>query len=122
VTADLAPLLHAADAGLNPSLAGGGSNVKLATYLAAGLATVTTPHGLRGYAPLEPWASVAPIERMTEALRERPRGWAARGLALPAAIAAYGWGGLGEALGERLAERLGLPAALAPGEERRARA
>ena len=122
VTPDLAPLLHAADVGLNPATAGGGSNVKLPTYLAAGLAVVTTPHGLRGYAALAPWATTAGIEGMAEALRERPRGWAARGHALPPAIAAFAWGRLGEELGDRLAERLGGAAPAAAGEERRARA
>jgi glycosyltransferase involved in cell wall biosynthesis len=122
-TPELPPLLHAADAGLNPALAGGGSNVKLPTYLAAGLAVVTTPHGLRGYAPLAPWVVSAGIEHTAEALRERPRGWAARGAALPPAIAAYGWGRLGEALGERLAARLSPAAAPGtPPEARRARA
>ena len=122
-TPEILPLLHAADAGLNPALAGGGSNVKLPTYLGAGLAVVTTPHGLRGYAPLAPWVVSAGIERMAEALRERPRGWAARGPVTPPAIAAYGWGRLGAALGEALGERLAASRAPgAPAEARRARA
>ena len=104
---DLEPWLHAADVGINPVASGGGSNVKLPTYLAAGLAVITTAFGLRGYPELAPLVTVATPEAMAEALRERPRGWAARGLAMPAAVSALAWGNLGERLGERLAERLG---------------
>jgi glycosyl transferase family 4/glycosyl transferase family 1 len=105
----LSGLLDAADVGLNPVLAGGGSNIKLPTYLAAGLAVVTTAHGLRGFAPLRPFVTVAEPATMAEALRERPAGWAlAAGAdaAPPAPVAAYAWGGIGERLGDALAERL----------------
>jgi len=115
---DLEPWLHAADVGLNPMASGAGSNVKLPTYLAAGLAVVTTRFGLRGYPELEPLVTVAELDEMPAALRERPRGWAARGLAMPQEVAALAWGRLGERLGERLSERLaGEPA----GDARRAR-
>jgi glycosyltransferase involved in cell wall biosynthesis len=97
---ELAPLLHAADCGLNPVLAGGGSNVKVPGYLAVGLAVVTTPFGIRGYAPLEPHCVVCPADGFADALRARPRGQAARGEAAPAALAEYAWGRLGERLGE----------------------
>jgi glycosyltransferase involved in cell wall biosynthesis len=107
---DLEPWLHAADIGLNPVTRGGGSNVKLPTYLAAGLAVITTPFGLRGYGELAPWCTVASGEAITEALRARPAGWAARGLAMPAPVAALAWGGIGEALGERLEPRAGIDA------------
>lgn len=103
---DLEPWLHAADVGINPVASGGGSNVKLPTYLAAGLAVVTTAYGLRGYPELAPLVEVAEPEEMADALRERPRGWAARGLAMPAAVAALAWGTLGERLGGRLASAL----------------
>jgi len=106
-TADLAPWLHAADAGLNPVTRGGGSNVKLATYLAAGLAAVSTPFGVRGYAPLAPLAVVAEVAQLADALGARPRGAAARGEEPPAAIRAYAWGALGERLGVELERRLG---------------
>jgi hypothetical protein len=102
----LAPFLHAADAGLNPVTTGGGSNVKLPTYLGAGLAAVTTPFGMRGYAALRPWTTVSEPERMAEAMRERPRGWATQGLERPAAIEAYTWGRLGERLGAELEARM----------------
>jgi glycosyltransferase involved in cell wall biosynthesis len=109
-TADLLPWLHAADAGLNPVTRGGGSNVKLATYLAAGLAAVSTPFGVRGYAPLAALVTVAEVETMADALRARPRGAAARGDAPPAAIEAYAWGALGERLGAEFERRLGARA------------
>ncbi|HVP14121.1 MAG TPA: glycosyltransferase, partial [Terriglobales bacterium] len=80
---DLAPVLHAADAGLNPVSRGGGSNVKVPTYLAAGLAVITTPFGLRGYASLSPCVVTAGLTELADALHERPAGWRARGAALP---------------------------------------
>jgi glycosyltransferase involved in cell wall biosynthesis len=103
---DLASVLHAADAGLNPVLRGGGSNVKLPTYLAAGLAVVSTGFGTRGYARLAPLAVTAETESFADAISARPRGWLARGEAMPAAVADHAWGTLGERLGERLAARL----------------
>ena len=105
-TDELEPWLHAADAGLNPVTTGGGSNVKVPTYLGAGLAVVTTEFGVRGYAPLRPWVRVAEPGAMAGALRERPQGWRARGCDLPAAVADYAWGGLGERLGAVLEARL----------------
>ena len=107
---DLEPWLHAADVGLNPVTSGGGSNVKLPTYLAAGLAVITTPFGLRGYPQLAPLVTVASPGQTLEALRARPRGWIARGLPFPAAVAALSWGGLGERIGARLEGLGGLAA------------
>jgi hypothetical protein len=103
---DLGALLAAADAGLNPVTSGGGSNVKLPTYLAAGLAVLSTPFGLRGHAPLA--GAVTCIERaqFADALRHRPRGWAARGEAPPPALAGYAWGTIGAKLAESLAARV----------------
>jgi glycosyltransferase involved in cell wall biosynthesis len=108
---DVTPLLHAADVGLNPVLAGGGSNVKLPAYLAAGLAVLSTPFGVRGYESLAPLAIVTPPEQFAEALTERPRGWAARGEAMPEAVAEHAWSRLGERLGARWSERLSEGAA-----------
>ncbi len=110
-TRDLYALLDAADVGLNPVIAGGGSNVKLPTYLAAGLAVVTTPHGLRGFAPLKPFVTVAEPAAMAEALRERPAGWAratdgGRDPIPPAPVVAYAWGGIGERLGDAFVARM----------------
>lgn len=103
---DLRPLLHAADAGVNPVETGAGSNVKLPTCLGAGLAVITTPFGLRGYAPLAAHATVVARGAMADAVAARPRGWARAGGAVPPAVAAYAWGALGEALAARLEERL----------------
>jgi hypothetical protein len=106
-TPDLLPLLHAADAGLNPATTGGGSNIKLPTYLAAGLAAVSTRFGVRGYAALEPLVTLAELDQTGDALRARPTGWAVRGTPRPAALEAYAWGRLGERLGEIFERRLG---------------
>ena len=115
-TPDLLPVLHAADVGVNAVTGGGGSNVKVPTYLGAGLAVITTPHGLRGYASLAPWVTSVTLEHMTEALRARPQGWLARGLAMPDAVRDHAWGRLGERLGEMLeAKRRGAPAVAAAG-------
>jgi hypothetical protein len=107
VAPGMLPLLHAADAGLNPVVRGGGSNVKVPGYLAAGLAVVTTAFGLRGYAPLAAHCVVADRSDFAEALRARPAGTAARGEPAPAALADYAWGRLGERLGELFVSRLG---------------
>ena len=45
----LAALLALADVALNPMVGGSGTNLKLATYLAAGVPVITTPIGARGY-------------------------------------------------------------------------
>ncbi len=103
---ELLPLLHAADAGLNPVMSGGGSNVKVPAYLAAGLAVVTTPFGLRGYAPLSPHCVVTEAEGFADALRTKPAGSAARGEVTPGVLGEYSWGRLGEKLGEIYAARL----------------
>jgi len=97
--ADLRTALHAADVGLNPVAEGGGSNVKVPGYLAAGLACVTTPFGLRGYADLAAHCTVVERSAMADALRSQPRGWAARGDNAPAVLADYAWAALGERLG-----------------------
>lgn len=49
--ADKSAILRAARVALNPMFSGGGSNVKMADYLAHGLDTITTPFGIRGYPP-----------------------------------------------------------------------
>lgn len=103
---DLAPALHAADAGVNPVTIGGGSNIKLPTYLAAGLAAITTPFGLRGFETLRPWVVTASLDEMADALRARPESWLARGGPLPAPVAELAWGRIGERLGDALEARL----------------
>jgi hypothetical protein len=103
--ADLSTFDRWADCGLNPVTRGGGSNVKLPGYLAMGLAVVTTSFGLRGYTPLAKAVLSVPLEDTAEALHARPRGWAARGEAPPAALAGYAWGALGAGLADSLAAR-----------------
>jgi hypothetical protein len=104
-TADLSPLLAAADAGLNPVTSGGGSNVKLPTYLAMGLAVVSTPFGVRGYDTLGANVVTAELDGFADALRMRPRGWAARGEAPPAGLAGHAWGALGSRLADQIEAR-----------------
>jgi glycosyltransferase involved in cell wall biosynthesis len=99
---DLLPFLHAADVGLNPASSGGGSNVKLPTYLAAGLAVITTPFGLRGYDALAAHVIESESGHIAEAMRERPIGWALRGDVIPESIAELAWGRIGERLAARL--------------------
>jgi len=103
---ELAAALHAADCGLNPVLAGGGSNVKVPGYVACALAVITTPFGIRGYAPLEPHCTVAAAGDFAAVLRTRPAGYAMRGESAPPALAEYAWGRLGARLGERCEARL----------------
>jgi hypothetical protein len=105
-TPDLSALMAAADAGLNPVTSGGGSNVKVPSYLAMGLATVSTPFGMRGYASLSEAVTIAEMDAFADVLRGRPQGWAATGAPVPAALADHAWGTLGARLGERLAARL----------------
>jgi hypothetical protein len=81
--------------------------VKLPTYLAVGLAVLSTPFGLRGFAALRPWVVTVGLEGLTEALRARPAGWLARGQTMPAEVAEHAWGRLGERLGEALEARRG---------------
>jgi hypothetical protein len=105
-TPDVTLPLHASDIGLNPVLIGGGSNVKLPTYLAGGLAVISTMHGTRGYPDLAPWVTIAEPESFADALAARPRGWQAAGQRMPEPLAAYAWGRLGERLGEVFAAAL----------------
>ena len=106
----LEPWLHAADVGLNPVTSGGGSNVKLPAYLAAGLAVVTTPFGLRGYPGLAPLVTAAPRSGFASALDARPRGWAAREEPMPPAVADLAWGRIGERLAARIERAASAPA------------
>jgi glycosyltransferase involved in cell wall biosynthesis len=109
-TRDVSPWLAAADLGLNPVSGGAGSNVKLPTYLAAGLGVVSTAHGLRGYADLAPWVTVTAPDAFADAILGASPGWAARGVTPPAPLARYAWGRLGETLGERFVAEIGSKA------------
>ena len=67
--ADLTPYLWGADIGLNPITTGAGSNVKLPTYLAAGLDVVSTSFGVRGFDGLKPHVKIAALDAFVDALR-----------------------------------------------------
>jgi glycosyltransferase involved in cell wall biosynthesis len=99
--ADLTPYLWGADLGLNPITVGAGSNVKLPTYLAAGLDVVSTPFGLRGFDRLKPFVAVAEVDAFADALRLAPAPRAGRAEAL----AAYAWSAQSERLYEAYAAR-----------------
>ncbi len=66
----LADLLTTCHIGLNPMSAGGGSNVKIADYLAHGLRIVTTPLGLRGFPSTLDNIHVASLEDMAATLTQ----------------------------------------------------
>jgi len=85
--ADLKPWLWGADVGLNPMTTGAGSNVKLPTYLAAGLDVITTPFGLRGFDRLAPFVTQAETKEFAAALSSPPAPRAGR----DAALAFYAW-------------------------------
>ncbi|MFM7061909.1 MAG: glycosyltransferase family 4 protein, partial [Actinomycetes bacterium] len=65
----LADLLGGADVALNPMTTGGGSNLKLLGYLAAGVPVVSTSLGARGLDGVDRLLTVAPVERFAEAVR-----------------------------------------------------
>ena len=85
--ADLTPYLWGADVGLNPITTGAGSNVKLPTYLAAGLDVVSTPFGVRGFDGLRPHIKLAQVDAFVDALKAPIPVTAGRAQAL----AAYAW-------------------------------
>jgi len=62
-------LLASADVALNPMSTGGGSNLKLLSYLAAGVPVVSTELGARGLRNASELMTIAPIERFAEAVR-----------------------------------------------------
>jgi hypothetical protein len=95
------PALWASDVALHPMTVGAGSNVKLPMMVAAGLPVLSTPFGLRGFASLAPYVTVAEVESFADALALGVR--VAPGAA--AAVQAYSWRGLGQRLAERYRER-----------------
>ena len=54
--------------GLNPIVAGSGSNLKVPFYLAHGLTTLSAPFGMRGYQDLLPWVTTADLGEFPAAL------------------------------------------------------
>jgi glycosyltransferase involved in cell wall biosynthesis len=79
-------LLTAADVALNPIRTGGGSNLKLLAYLAAGLPVITTPVGARGIDAAEAGVVVCDLDRLGDAM-ERIEG----PLGLERALAGRAW-------------------------------
>jgi glycosyltransferase involved in cell wall biosynthesis len=65
---DLDLLLTGADVALNPIRTGGGSNLKLLAYLAAGLPVITTPVGARGIDAAEAGVVVCDMDRLADAM------------------------------------------------------
>ena len=104
---DLTPYLWGCDVGLNPVTAGAGSNVKLPTYLAAGLGVVSTAFGMRGFDRLRSCVEVAVVEDFPAALQ---RAHAARSCparpGMDGALASYSWQAQADRLAEAYAARL----------------
>ncbi len=98
---DLLPWLWGCDVGLNPITTGAGSNVKLPTYLAAGLDVVTTPFGARGLERLAAHVTAAEVDAFPAAIAATAAA-AATGPCDPAAraqaLAAYAWSAQAERL------------------------
>jgi glycosyltransferase involved in cell wall biosynthesis len=61
-------LLAAADVALNPIRTGGGSNLKLLTYLAAGLPVITSSVGARGIDAADAGVLVSNLDRLGDAI------------------------------------------------------
>lgn len=99
--ADLTPYLWGADLGLNPITVGAGSNVKLPTYLAAGLDVVSTPFGVRGFDRLKPFIAIAEIDAFAAALRQDPP----RSEGRTKALAGYAWSAQADRLCEAYTAR-----------------
>jgi glycosyltransferase involved in cell wall biosynthesis len=100
--ADLTPYLWGADVGLNPVTTGAGSNVKLPTYLAAGLDVVTTPFGIRGFDRLRPLVTIAEVDDFADALR----GAVARPSDRSEVLSGYAWQAQADRLFEAYRARL----------------
>lgn len=62
-------LLAAADVAVNPMRSGGGSNLKVLGYFAAGVPVLSTPTGVRGIGDPTHFATVVRIDQFTDALR-----------------------------------------------------
>lgn len=65
----LADLLAAADVALNPMGTGGGSNLKLLGYFAAGVPVVSTTVGVRGLGDAGRYVSMATLDEFPDAVR-----------------------------------------------------
>ncbi len=66
---DLLTALHASDVALNPVVMGSGTNLKMLQFMAAGLATVSTPAGIRGISEAERFSMVTERDRFADNIR-----------------------------------------------------
>ena len=107
---DPRPYLWGADVGLNPVRRGAGSNVKLPTYLGAGLPVLSTRFGTRGYEPLVPFVTIAESEELVAVLRRGEPG----PVAPDTPLAPYAWDHLADKLADAY-DRLESAAAHAGG-------
>lgn len=97
---DVVPYFQVADVAVNPIESGGGTNIKVLQYLAAGLPVVSTAFGMRGLEDLAPFVRVSALDAIPEALRPpvaRP------GREVAERLAAYSWGSLADRLEEAYA-------------------
>jgi glycosyltransferase involved in cell wall biosynthesis len=85
---DVVPYFHAADVAVNTVESGGGTNIKVLQYLAAGLPVVSTPFGMRGLQTLSRFVQTAEIDAMVGLLAAP----APRTAGLDAALSAFTWG------------------------------
>ena len=105
--AELLRLLSVADIALNPMAAGGGSNLKLVEYFAAGVPVVSTEFGARGFGAVddhhlrlaEPEDFLEAVRRTLDDPESATRARNARALAEER----YEWGVIGEAFSARIA-------------------
>jgi glycosyltransferase involved in cell wall biosynthesis len=70
--ADVLPYFQVASVAVNPVERGGGTNIKVLQYLAAGLPLVSTPFGMRGLEALLPCVRVVPLDGFAQALSSPP--------------------------------------------------
>ena len=66
----LVELLAAADVALNPMRSGGGSNLKVLRYFAAGVPVISTATGVRGIEDPQRYATVVRIDGFVDAIKE----------------------------------------------------
>ncbi len=114
---DLLPWLWGCDVGLNPITTGAGSNVKLPTYLAAGLDVVTTPFGARGFERLAAHVTQAASDDFATAIAAT-RGRGHDAAARAAALASYAWSAQAGRLHEAYSAARAAQAARAAGDAR----
>jgi glycosyltransferase involved in cell wall biosynthesis len=105
-------LLGCASTGLNPMTTGGGSNVKVPEYFAAGLPVVSTAYGVRGFdAKAGVHLTLAPIDGFVSAIRStvaREHGRDMTPAARDLVEREYSWDALGSKMLSRVTVALGM--------------